>query len=58
MEARPAVQKGRDVPEPSQISKAAASDPAEMERLAAESRKWVQQGMKDDAGKTKAHEGT
>ena len=58
MEARPGVQKGKDVPEPSQLSKAGAQDPAEMERLAEEARKWVQQGMKEDAGKTKAHEGT
>lgn len=58
MEARPAVQKGKDVPEPSKLPKAGALDPAELEKLAEESKKWVQQGMKEDAAKTKAHEGT
>lgn len=48
MEARPGVEKGRHVPEPHKI-KELLKDKARMEAHAAESRKWVQAGMKADA---------
>lgn len=50
MMARPAVEKGRHVPDPHRI-KEMLKDREATERHAAESRKWVQQGMKDDAKK-------
>jgi glutathione S-transferase len=47
--ARPAVAKGEDIPYPSPIKKALASGKADEE--AAETRKWVQAGMKGDSKK-------
>ena len=48
MLARPGVAKGRDVPEPSKLRNLS---PEEAEKYAAQSRAWIQQGMKDDAKK-------
>ena len=50
MMARPAVERGRHVPDPHRI-KELLKDKEATERKAAEARKWVQQGMKDDAKK-------
>ncbi|KAF2476979.1 glutathione S-transferase [Lindgomyces ingoldianus] len=50
MAARPGVEKGRHVPDPHKI-KELLKDKAKMERHAAEARKWVQAGMKEDAEK-------
>jgi len=52
MLARPAVEKGRHVPEKHGI-KELLKDKEKMERHAEESKKWVQQGMKEDADKLK-----
>ncbi|KAF2114488.1 glutathione S-transferase [Lophiotrema nucula] len=51
MAARPGVEKGRHVPDPHKI-KELLKDKAKMEQQAAEARKWVQAGMKDDAKKS------
>ncbi|KAK5122205.1 hypothetical protein LTR85_004115 [Meristemomyces frigidus] len=56
MWARPAVQKGANVPDPYKMKELLA-DKERMERHAAQSREWVQQGMKDDAEKNKARTG-
>jgi glutathione S-transferase len=53
MTARPAVEKGRHVPDPHKI-KELLKDKAKMEEHAAKSRVWVQAGMKEDAQKQKA----
>jgi glutathione S-transferase len=50
MDARPGVQKGRDVPDPHRI-KEMQNDPKKMEESAAKARQWVQAGMADDAKK-------
>lgn len=50
MWARPALQKGANIPDPYRMKELLA-DKEKMERHAAESRKWIQQGMKDDAAK-------
>lgn len=50
MAERSAVEKGRHVPDPHTI-KETLKDKAKMEEQAAESRKWVQAGMKADAEK-------
>lgn len=50
MEARPGVQKGRDVPTPHTI-KELIKDPKRMQEHAEKSRQWVQAGMADDAKK-------
>ena len=50
MTARPGVEKGRHVPDPHTI-KELLKDKAKMEKHAAASRKWVQDGMKQDAKK-------
>jgi glutathione S-transferase len=50
MTARPAVEKGRHVPDPHTI-KELLKDKAKMEEHAAKSRAWVQKGMKEDAAK-------
>ncbi|KAL1600802.1 Glutathione S-transferase 2 [Paraconiothyrium brasiliense] len=50
MAARPAVEKGRHVPDPHTI-KDLLKDKAAMEKHAAESRAWVQKGMQEDAKK-------
>jgi len=52
MLARPAVEKGRHVPEKHGI-KELLKDKEKMERYAEESKKWVQQGMKEDADGSK-----
>lgn len=52
MAARPGVEKGRHVPDPHTI-KELLKDKEKMERHAAESRKWVQEGMKADAERQK-----
>ncbi|KAF9741959.1 Disulfide-bond oxidoreductase YfcG 2 [Paraphaeosphaeria minitans] len=52
MAARPAVEKGRHVPDPHTI-KELLKDKEAMEKHAAESRAWVQKGMKEDAEKLK-----
>ncbi|KAF2787922.1 glutathione S-transferase [Melanomma pulvis-pyrius CBS 109.77] len=52
MLARPAVEKGRHVPDPHTIKKL-LGDKKEMEKHAAEAREWVQKGMKEDAEKHK-----
>jgi len=48
MEQRPAVQKGKDVPDPFRL-KELLKDPKMMEEIAAKSAAWVQQSMKEDA---------
>ncbi|KAK3670239.1 Glutathione S-transferase 2 [Recurvomyces mirabilis] len=53
MWGRPAVQKGANVPDPYKMKELLA-DKEKMEKHAAQSRAWVQQGMKDDAEKNKA----
>jgi glutathione S-transferase len=50
MTQRPAVEKGRHVPDPHTI-KELLKDKAKMEEHAAANRKWVQAGMKEDAQK-------
>ncbi|KAI9737479.1 MAG: hypothetical protein M1834_009634 [Cirrosporium novae-zelandiae] len=50
MAGRPGVQKGRDVPEPSTI-KEMLKDKEAVERHAAESKKWIQEGMKENQKK-------
>ncbi|KAF2001754.1 glutathione S-transferase II [Amniculicola lignicola CBS 123094] len=52
MAARPGVEKGRHVPDPHTM-KALLKNKEEMEKHAAQSRKWVQAGMKEDAEKLK-----
>lgn len=52
MEARPAVAKGKDVPEPNNI-KALLQDKEAAEEMASKNRAWVQAGMKADAQKGK-----
>jgi len=49
---REGVSKGMDVPTPNKM-KELLKDKEEMERHAAENRKWVQQGMKEDSEKHK-----
>jgi glutathione S-transferase len=49
---REAVQKGADVPDKYTI-KELLKNPAEVEKKAAEARKWIQAGMKEDAEKNK-----
>ena len=51
MAERSSVEKGRHVPDPHKI-KELLKDKAKMEEYAAESRKWVQAGMKADAEKS------
>jgi glutathione S-transferase len=53
MEARPGVQKGRDVPTPMTI-KDLVKDPKKMQEQAERSRQWVQAGMAEDAKKLAA----
>lgn len=48
MAQRPATEKGRHVPSPHTI-KDIIKDKATMDKHAAETRKWVQQGMKEDS---------
>ena len=48
--ARPAVEKGRHVPDRHTI-KETLKDKEATEKAAAQSRAWVQQGMKEDAEK-------
>jgi len=50
MFARPGVEKGRNVPDPHRM-KELAKDKDQIEKKAAETRKWVQQGMASDAKK-------
>ncbi|KAK6435921.1 Glutathione S-transferase 2 [Oleoguttula sp. CCFEE 5521] len=50
MWARPAVQKGANVPDPYRMKELLA-DKAKMEEHAAKSREWVQKGMREDAEK-------
>ncbi|EME87886.1 uncharacterized protein MYCFIDRAFT_54955 [Pseudocercospora fijiensis CIRAD86] len=50
MWARPAVKKGANVPDPYRMKELLADKEA-MEKHAAESQKWIQAGMKDDASK-------
>lgn len=50
MWARPAVQKGANVPDPYRMKELLADKEA-TEKHAAQSRAWIQQGMKDDAAK-------
>ncbi|KAF2772930.1 glutathione S-transferase II [Teratosphaeria nubilosa] len=50
MWARPAVQKGANVPDPYKMKELLA-DKEKMARHAADSKQWIQQGMKDDAKK-------
>lgn len=57
MWARPAVQKGANVPTKYGMKELLADKEA-MERHAAQAREWVQAGMKDDAEKNKARQGT
>jgi len=52
MAARPAVQKGRDVPEPGTLIKI-KNDPKLMAEAAEKAKAWVQSGMKADADKFK-----
>ena len=50
MTERPGVEKGRHVPDPHRI-KEILKDKAKTEEIAAKSRAWVQEGMKEDAKK-------
>lgn len=50
MLARPGVAKGRDVPEPSKLREM-LKDKEATEKYAAQSRAWIQAGMKEDAKK-------
>ncbi|KAF7187274.1 Glutathione S-transferase-like protein gedE [Pseudocercospora fuligena] len=50
MWARPAVKKGANVPDPYRMKELLADKEA-MEKHAAESKKWIQAGMKEDAAK-------
>lgn len=50
MTARPAFEKGRHVPDPHTI-KETLKNKEKMEKEAASTRAWVQQGMKEDASK-------
>ena len=50
MEARPAVDKGRDVPS-GDVVKKHKGDTKWMEEQAKEGAAWIQKGMKEDAGK-------
>ncbi|CAK4031508.1 Disulfide-bond oxidoreductase [Lecanosticta acicola] len=50
MWARPALQKGANVPDPYKMKELLSNKEA-MEKHAAESRNWIQAGMKDDAKK-------
>lgn len=50
--ARPAVEKGRHVPDPHTI-KELLKDKEAVEKHAAESRAWVQKGMREDAERLK-----
>ena len=52
MLARPAVEKGRHVPDPHNIKELLA-DKDKMEKKAAEARAWVQKGMKEEAERHK-----
>jgi len=52
MAARPGVAKGKNVPSPHTM-KELLKDKEKMEKHAAESRKWVQAGMQEDAKKGK-----
>ncbi|CAN9474350.1 unnamed protein product [Alternaria alternata] len=52
MTSRSGVEKGRHVPDPHSI-KELLQDKDKMEKYAAESRKWIQGGMKQDAEKQK-----
>ena len=52
MLARPAVEKGRHVPDPHNI-KELLKDKDKMEQKAAEARAWVQKGMKEDVKQDK-----
>ena len=52
MLARPAVEKGRHVPDPHNI-KELLKDKDKMEQKATEARAWIQQGMKEDAKQSK-----
>ncbi|KAK5165940.1 Glutathione S-transferase 2 [Saxophila tyrrhenica] len=56
MWARPAVQKGANVPDPYKMKELLADKEA-MEKHAAKSREWVQQGMREEAEKNKARAG-
>lgn len=56
MWARPALKKGANVPSPYGM-KELLKDKEKMEKHAAQSRQWVQQGMKEDAEKNKARSG-
>lgn len=52
MDSRPAVKKGKDVPEPSRHSKEdLKKNPDLAKKIEEESKKWVQAGMKEDADK-------
>lgn len=53
MASRPGVLKGRDVPEPGKLRDIIKQGPEAIEKAAAESRAWVQAGMKADAQKGK-----
>jgi len=50
MMERPAILKGNDVPHPSKM-KEIMGDEKKMDEYAAESRKWIMQGMKGDEKK-------
>jgi glutathione S-transferase len=50
MEARPAVQRGMEVPEPSRLREI-AKDPEKLKAYAEKSKQWVQAGMAADANK-------
>lgn len=52
MMARPAVEKGRHVPDPHLI-KQLLSDPQKMKEYEEKAKQWVQAGMKQDAEKQK-----
>lgn len=49
--SRPAVEKGRHVPSPHKVLEYRQKTEEEMDAAAAETRRWVQQGMQEDAKK-------
>lgn len=48
MEARPAVIKGRDIPQKNMLAELKGK-PEKMKEIAEKSKAWIQQGMKEDA---------
>lgn len=50
MDARPALRKGRDIPQPYKV-KEKEKNPEAAQKSAVATRSWIQKGMSDDARK-------